>query len=229
MNGRGLHTAMACGVTLASLAGCSAATSRATTPARLSEAPGVVAHISAVDFADASTASTSAIGVPASWAMDASISAARSDASLGGGERSWLVAHIADDPDRSHAGESPNVRSLAALGAEGIRSVSALFARGEGSRVPFARRVVERVAQRACREYGFVYTQRLIAWLEAGTIPANLVTDAAVLAWSREVDERWPREAVTRLDRWADAGVPCFQNRAVVADAAASLDAGDAP
>lgn len=228
MTRRAVVTGRARGFAFALLASCSGAAHRTGTLPPVVEAPGVVAHIRATDETDATAAGAGAVGVPASWQLDASVAVVRADAAVGSGERAWLVAHISDDPDRSHVGESPNVRSLAALGADGVHAVAALFARGEGNRVPFARRVIERVAQRACREYGFTYTQRLIAWLEAGTIPRNLVTDAAVLGWTREVDERWPREAITRLDRWADAGVPCFQSRPATIDAAVD-DTGSAP
>ncbi len=167
--------------------------------------------------------------LPQNWAARLDVTLSRTDDAatpLAAIERAWLVAHIGDQPDGMHTGETPNVRALAAMGADGVRAVAPILARADGERVPYVRRVIERNATRACREYSALYSHRLIAWLELGRIPAEVSGDRGPVQWFRGASEAWPTEAIRRLEQWANAGLPCFQSREAASDAGSAGDAG---
>lgn len=143
---------------------------------------------------------------------DASVEARVADA-----ETAWLVAHLAEGADPTHRGESDSVRRLAARGPAGVLAVAEVFRVGDGERLPYARRVVERVAGRRCL-HDRARTARVVSWLCSGGAPPALDPDAGV-AWSGG-DGRWPNASVDRLRGWAQAGAPCDLTTA---------DAGAAP
>jgi len=132
---------------------------------------------------------------------DASVAARVADA-----ETAWLVAHLADAPDTAHYGESDAVRRLAQRGAPGALAVAEVFRVGDERRLPFARRVVERVAGRRCL-HDRARTARVVAWLCTGGAPPALDADAGV-QWSGG-DGRWSNAAVDRLRLWASDGASC--------------------
>lgn len=121
-------------------------------------------------------------------------------AELREGELRWLAAHLADDPDPSHSGESPAVRRLVGYGAAGVRVVAEVFRVGDDRRAPFARSVVERVMRSHCRRDAarIAQTRR---WLFMAS------ADASVAGWPE--GSRWPLERVERLRSWADREAPC--------------------
>lgn len=135
--------------------------------------------------------------------------AVAADAGIDSAELAWLVAHIGNDPDRANSADGPNVRALAARGAAGVRAVVQIFRHADAGRVPFARRVFERVALESCRRAGREAALRLVLWLELGRLPEGVLSDAGFFTWTRADDEMWPREAVARVMAWADAGLPC--------------------
>lgn len=167
------------GATLAAVA-CSAATRLSELP---SESPGARGDGGELGFRDATVESRVA------------------DA-----ETAWLLAHLADAPDPAHQGESDAVRRLAARGASGALAVSEVFRVGDERRMPYARRVIERVAARRCL-HDRARTARVVAWLEAGGDPRPLDPDAGV-TWRRG-DLRWSNAAVDRLRTWAREGAAC--------------------
>lgn len=140
-------------------------------------------------------------GAAAAVFRDASVEARVADA-----ETAWLLAHLADEPDPTHVGESDAVRRLAARGAPGALAVAEVFRVGDERRLPYARRVVERVAGRRCL-HDRARTARVVAWLCVGGAPPALDPDAGV-AWTGG-DGRWPNDSVDRLRAWATAGAPC--------------------
>jgi hypothetical protein len=140
-------------------------------------------------------------GADAGESNDASVAARVADA-----ETAWLVAHLADEPDPTHLGESDAVRRLAQRGAPGALAVAEVFRVGDGQRIPFARRVVERVAGRRC-QHDRARTARVVAWLHRGGEPPALDPDAGV-TWSGG-DLRWSNAAVDRLRAWATEGASC--------------------
>lgn len=115
-------------------------------------------------------------------------------------ELRWLAAHLADDADPSHSGESPAVRRLVSYGAAGVRVAAEVFRVGDERRAPFARTVVERVMRTHCHRdaAGIARTRR---WLFAAA------ADASVAAWPE--GSRWPLDRVERLRDWADRGSRC--------------------
>lgn len=116
------------------------------------------------------------------------------------GELRWLAAHLADDADPTHAGESPAVRRLVSYGAAGARVVAEVFRAGDERRAPYARAVIERVMRAHCRrDDGRVARTR--RWLFAAA------ADASVAAWPE--GSRWPLERVERLRSWAERDAPC--------------------
>lgn len=121
-------------------------------------------------------------------------------------ERAWLVAHLADEPDPARVGESDAVRRLAAEGGDGVTTVAEVFRVGDEERLPFARRVVERVALSRCRR-DRARAGRVLAVLQrgAGSSEARSVSN---LVWF-EGPARWPAEAVERMRAWGRAGAPC--------------------
>jgi hypothetical protein len=131
---------------------------------------------------------------------DASLESRVADA-----ETAWLVAHLADAPDPTRTGESDAVRRLAARGAPGALAVAEVFRVGDPRRLPYARRVVERVLERHCqRDRG--RTARVVAWLCRGDPFPTIDPDAGVV-WHG--DGRWSNASVDRLRAWALAGAPC--------------------
>jgi len=115
-------------------------------------------------------------------------------------ELRWLAAHLADDADPSHPGESPAVRRLVSYGAAGARVVAEVFRVGDERRAPYARSVIERVMRAHCRRdaAGVARTRR---WLFAAA------ADASVATWPE--GSRWPLERVERLRSWAERDAPC--------------------
>lgn len=130
------------------------------------------------------------------------------DAGVTSAELAWLVAHIADTPDRLRSDDSDNVRQIAAHGAEGVRAVVQVFARGDGLRTPFARRVIERTIMRTCRRRDRSDAQSLGAWIELGEDFPPVPPDG-LMHWTRPADAPWPPDAVRRLVTWIDTGMPC--------------------
>jgi len=115
-------------------------------------------------------------------------------------ELRWLAAHLADDSDPSHSGESPAVRRLVSYGAPGARAVAEVFRVGDERRAPYARSVIERVMRAHCRrDAGRVARTR--RWLFAAA------ADASVAAWPE--GSRWPLDRVERLRSWAERDAPC--------------------
>jgi hypothetical protein len=91
--------------------------------------------------------------------------AVAADAGVASGEAAWLVAHIDDGPDGLHPMDTASVRALSARGPDGIRGVVPVLRSGDPSRAPFARRVLERVAIRACGRLGLVRAMLVGGWL----------------------------------------------------------------
>ena len=116
------------------------------------------------------------------------------------GELRWLSAHLADDADPSHAGDSPAVRRLVSYGAAGARVVAEVFRAGDDRRAPYARSVIERVMRAHCRRDD-ARVARTRRWLFAAA------ADASVANWPE--GSRWPLERVERLRSWADRDAPC--------------------
>jgi hypothetical protein len=131
------------------------------------------------------------------------------DAGVASGELAWLIAHIGDDPDRVHSADSPNVRALAARGAEGVRAVAPLLRRGDAGRARFARRVLERVMARACGSRDRLRLQRLALWLELGRVPEDALNDAGIVVWTLPDEHAWAPEGLARLLAWADGELLC--------------------
>lgn len=115
-------------------------------------------------------------------------------------ELRWLAAHLADDADPAHTGDSPAVRRLVSYGAAGARVVAEVFRVGDERRATYARTVIERVMRAHCRRdaAGVARTRR---WLFAAA------ADASVAAWPE--GSRWPLERVERLRSWAERDAPC--------------------
>jgi hypothetical protein len=122
-------------------------------------------------------------------------------------ELSWLVAHIADTRDRLRADDSDNARQLAARGADGVRAVVSVFARGDALRLPFARRVVERNVIRVCGTEDRAAAQELIMWIELGGGTPS--APEGPIRWSRTGDTPWSPAALGRLEDWIAGGMPC--------------------
>ncbi len=162
-------------------------------------------------------ASTSAVAFHASDAStepvalrpdDGGSLAVTRDAGAMGGELAWLVAHIGDTPDRLRSDDSDNVRQIAARGADGVRAVVNVFERVDSARIPFARRVVERNILRVCHRRDREDAQMLASWIELGDEAPAAIPDGT-MHWNRSGETAWPREAITRLGQWIDAGLPC--------------------
>lgn len=143
---------------------------------------------------------------------DAGAIAVSADGGVASGELAWLVTHIADTPDRLRSDDSDNVRQIAAHGADGVRAISQVFARGDALRTPFARRVVERTIMRRCGRRDRSDAQALGAWMELGDDMPATAPDG-LMHWTRPADSPWPPDAVQRLLTWVDAGMPCTMPR----------------
>lgn len=131
------------------------------------------------------------------------------DAGFSQAELAWEVAHLPDmPPGTMRTLETNSVLLLTRRGAEGVRAVSTVFSAGDGTRVPFARRVLEHVADRAC------FTRhdravRLLVWLEQGQYPARPPAETGVAQWLRAATQPWPVAALRRLDVWTSRGLFC--------------------
>jgi hypothetical protein len=121
------------------------------------------------------------------------------------GETAWLVAHLGDDPDRANPRDSDAVRRLAQRGPEGVMAVAEVFRVGDTRRMPFAKRVIERVLARRCRGEPW-RVGWMISRIERGSTGASYDADAGVV-WGE--DARWGSEAVERLRGWARNGAVC--------------------
>lgn len=139
------------------------------------------------------------------------------EARVASAETAWLVAHVADEPERANPRDSDAVRRLVALGAPGVVAVAEVFRVGDARRLPFARRVVERVATRRCLRDA-ARAAWVIARVEHGTAPEAL-GDAGIVWQGR--DDRWSQEAVERLRAWGRDGAPCDAPVAPAGDAGA--------
>lgn len=142
-------------------------------------------------------------------------------AAMASSETAWLTAHLADDPDATHPGESDAVRRLAQGGGAGVRAVAEVFRVGDARRSPFARRVLERVASRQChRDRAAVARQmRALVYGEPTRDP-----DAGS-AWPAD-DARWSVDAVDRVRSWGERGAPCeYPSPDAGADDAGATDA----
>jgi hypothetical protein len=171
----------------------------------------VAAVACAVACASAARVAPTAVVDPVSTPYDA---ATASDAAVAvdaaprtNPEVAWLTAHLADTPDPSHVGESDAVRRLATMGSEGILAVAEVFRVGDARRVPFARRVLERVALRRCH-YDAARAALTIRRIEYADPQATVAADAGI-AW-RERDQ-WPEAHVETLRQWALSGAACAQ------------------
>jgi hypothetical protein len=141
------------------------------------------------------------------------------DAGFASAEIAWLVTHIDDNADRAGPAGPPNIRALASYQAEGVRAVIPLFRVGDARRVPHARRVIELLAQRACRGTADALApRRLVAWIESGSPelprPAQVADAGPPSAqlpwpWARAVEAPWPREGLDRMQQWADRALFC--------------------
>ncbi len=139
------------------------------------------------------------------------------EARVASAETAWLTAHLADGPDRANPRDSDAVRRLSQMGPEGVLAVAEVFRVRDTRRMPFARRVIERVAIRRClRDHD--RAAWVIASLERAERPATL-GDAGIV-WQIS-DDAWRGEAVERLRAWARQGAPC--------DAPSLGDGGGAP
>lgn len=141
-----------------------------------------------------------------------------SEASVASSETAWLTAHLADDPDPAHPGESDAVRRLAQQGGVGVRAAAEVFRVGDARRAPFARRVLERVARRQCRRD----TAATARQLRALVYGEGVVLDGGA-PWPAD-DARWPVDAVERVRAWGDRGAPC-ETASVDGGAGETLDA----
>ena len=139
------------------------------------------------------------------------------EARVAGAETAWLVAHLADEPERANPRDSDAVRRLVALGGPGVAAVAEVFRVGDARRAPFARRVVERVATRRCLRDA-ERAAWVIARVERAAAPVSL-GDAGIVWQGR--DDRWPPEAVERLRQWGRDGVPCDAPVALTPDGGA--------
>lgn len=139
------------------------------------------------------------------------------EARVASAETAWLVAHLADEPERANPRDSDAVRRLVALGGRGVVAVAEVFRVGDARRMPFARRVVERVATRRCLR-DVERAAWVIARVERAEGPGAL-GDAGIVWQAR--DDRWPTEAVERLRAWGRDGAPCDAPAAVAVDAGA--------
>ncbi len=153
------------------------------------------------------------------------------DAGTRAAELAWLVTHIEEGAETAGPAGPPNVRALAGYGADGVRAVIPLFRAGDARRVPHARGVLQRVAQRACR--GTADTQaprRLIAWIETGSAviaaPAQGAS-APSWPWARGPEFAWPSSGVERMRQWAAQGLFCAPPNSLGPDAGV-VDAGRA-
>lgn len=127
------------------------------------------------------------------------------EARVASAETAWLTAHLADGPDRANPRDSDAVRRLAQMGPEGVLAVAEVFRVRDTRRMPFARRVIERVALRRClRDHD--RAAWVIASLERAERPAA-VGDAGIV-WQTS-DDAWSGEAVERVRAWARGGTPC--------------------
>lgn len=127
------------------------------------------------------------------------------DARLARAETAWLASHLGDPADRANPRENDAVRRLSQLGGEGVIAVAEVFRVRDTRRLPFARRVIERVALRRCL-YDHDRSAWVIARLERGAAPVAL-GDAGI-AW-QIADDAWTGEAVERLRAWGRDGAPC--------------------
>lgn len=145
------------------------------------------------------------------------------DAGFESGEIAWLVTHIDDNADRAGPAGPPNIRALASYQAAGVRAVIPLFRVGDARRVPHARRVIELVAQRACRGTADPFApRRLVAWIESGSPELPTAAPAADAGppsaqlpwpWARAAEVPWPREGLERMQQWADRALFCVVPR----------------
>lgn len=129
------------------------------------------------------------------------------DAALAARETAWLVAHLADDPDPANPRESDAVRRLSALGENGLRAAVEVFRVGDERRVPFARRVFERVIERRCRHAPTRVLRTLRAMQGEGTSDDGGESPR----WLERSRGRWSNEAVERARAWIDAGARCAE------------------
>lgn len=127
------------------------------------------------------------------------------EARVASAETAWLTAHLADSPDRANPRDSDAVRRLAQLGPDGVLAVAEVLRVRDTRRMPFARRVIERVAVRRClRDHD--RAAWVIASLERAERPATL-GDAGIV-WQVS-DDAWSTDAVERVRAWARRGAPC--------------------
>lgn len=128
------------------------------------------------------------------------------DAGIAARELAWLVAHLADDPDVTHARENESVRRLSAMGPEALRATAEVFRVHDERRIPFARRVFERALARRCRQDQARVTRTLRALQGVETGP-----DAGDVP--RWVDRAgpWSNEVMEGVYAWVGAGARCAE------------------
>jgi hypothetical protein len=174
--------------------------------------------VRSIPSSEAPVSETADGGAPAGIAL-------RADAGVASAEVAWLVAHLAEEPDRANPRESDAVRRLARAGPAGVHAVAEVLRAGDALRAPFARRVLERVALERCRRD----LSRAAARLARLQRPdAGVASDAGFVWWSAD-DARWASEAVERIHAWASAGLPCEDVPPTVARAALADASADAP
>lgn len=132
--------------------------------------------------------------------------AAVEDAGLSAREIAWLVAHLGDDPDVTHARENESVRRLSSMGAEALRATAEVFRVGDARRIPFARRVFERVVSRRCRQDPARITRTLRALQGVATAP-----DAGEVPRWIDRSGGWSTEAMEGARAWIDGGMRCAE------------------
>jgi hypothetical protein len=151
--------------------------------------------------------------------------AVSADAGISSAELAYLVAHLADAPDRLRSNDGLHVRELAAHGADGVRAAAEVLRRYDAQRIPFARTAIEHVAIRSCHLRPAAL-RRLTRWLEEGVDEEPPAVGTLPPLWYRDPDAAWDSAAVARVLAWAAAGVPCVPP---IADAGVIHDASVSP
>ncbi len=146
------------------------------------------------------------------WGVDAG-PVVYSDAGTRAAELAWLVTRIDEGADSAGPAGPPNVRALVGYGPDGARALVPLFRAGDARRVPFARKVIEGLARRACRAVSDpLAPRRVVAWIESGVAelaPATPNSDPLTWPWARGPQYPWLPSSLARLRAWADQGLPC--------------------
>jgi hypothetical protein len=145
------------------------------------------------------------------WRADGGVMVS-ADAGARAAELAWLVTRIDEDADRAGPAGPHNVRALAAYGVDGVRALVPVLRAGDARRGPYAHRVLELAAMRACRSTAEpLAPRRLVAWLASGSALLGAADAGAALPWpwARPPEQPWTAEALERLRRWTEGGLRC--------------------